>query len=159
MASQQHWPSERSTQHSEDLLPVHFLLSSGCDDSKLLRYGSHWVIGCDTPIYLWEREKEPIQMKTKWLSRHLSSVSGSLIFTQLRVIDYIQDKNTDWVQKHSVLLLSGAQCWETVIVLHSSALERQMREINDRLPLALHGDARVEVVLNYRGVIFLLATV
>lgn len=118
-----HWPSERSTQHSEDLLPVHFLLSSGCDDSKLLSSGSHWVVGCDTPIYLWEREKEPMKMKTKWLSRHLSSVSGSLIFTQLRVIDYIQDKNTDWVQRRSVLLLSG----ETAIVLHSSAPERRMR--------------------------------
>lgn len=58
-----HWPSERPTQHNQVLLPVHFLLSSGCDDSTLLSqiqelHSSHWVIGYDTPICLWEKERE-----------------------------------------------------------------------------------------------------
>lgn len=48
-------------------LSIFSSFSSGCDDSTLLSqiqelHSSHWVIGYDTPICLWEkeREREPI---------------------------------------------------------------------------------------------------
>lgn len=144
-----HWPSEKLTQHSEVFLPVHFLLSAGCDDTKLLSYSSHWVIGSDTPIYLWEREKDTNTDEDK-----MTVKAPEQCFT----FSYIYTAKGNWLHPGQKQRVSGAQCWEKLIVLHSSALERQMCSINGRLPSASHRDARVEVLLNYRVVFFLLAT-